>query len=165
MSHRKRIPDDAAIPAPLDTALLEEVAPVAPPAGLRARVLARTAVADFRTLRETEGWRAMAPGVEFKLLGWDERTDRKSFLLRAKPGIALPAHAHAADEECLVLEGEFSMGDLTLRAGDYHFAPRGSRHPDAVTRTGVLVQLRSCLRDYPTVIPARSPGVADATGP
>lgn len=157
MSKRKSTSTNEVIAPELTAAMLEAVAPVAPPAGLRARVLekarARAAIPDFKTLRTTEGWRAMAPGVEYKLLAYDETANSKSFLLRAQPGIALPAHAHDGDEECVVLEGEFSMGDLTLHAGDFHFAPRGSRHPDTVTRTGVLVYLRSCLSDYPSITP------------
>jgi anti-sigma factor ChrR (cupin superfamily) len=104
-------------------------------------------------LRDSEGWRVVTPGVEYKLLAYDRRANSKSFLLRAQSGVALPGHAHEGDEECLVLEGEFGIGDLTLRAGDFHFAPRGSRHPDATTRAGVLVFLRSCLGDYPFVVP------------
>lgn len=157
MSKHKSTSTNDVIAPELTAAMLEAVAPVTPPAGLRARVLerarARPAIPDFKTLRTMEGWRVMAPGVEYKLLAYDETAHSKSFLLRAQPGVALPAHAHDGDEECLVLEGEFSIGDLNLRAGDFHFAPRGSQHPAAHTQRGVLVYLRSCLRDYPAVAP------------
>ncbi len=157
MSKRKNESTHDVIAPELAAAMLESIAPVTPPPGLRARVLERAhdrpGIVDFKTLRDAEGWRVMAPGVEYKLLAYDTTADSKSFLLRARPGIALPAHAHHGDEECVVLEGEFSMDDLTLRAGDFHFAPRGTHHPDAISTSGVLVYLRSCLRDYPTVMP------------
>lgn len=150
-------PTDIILPGEITEAMLEALAPVTPPAALRARVLARVAqtgsVLDFRTLRDTEGWRVLAPGLEYKLLAYNEQTDNKSFLLRAAPGSEFPAHAHAGDEECIVLEGEFSMGDLTLHAGDFHFAPRGSDHPNAYTRSGALVYLSASARDYPLVVP------------
>lgn len=146
-----------ALPEAVTEALLEALAPVSPPAGLRARLLARVAqshtVPDFRTLRDSDGWRVLAPGLDYKLLAYNEHTDNKSFLLRAAPGSEFPGHAHAGDEECIVLEGEFTMGDLTLHAGDFHFAPRGSHHPNAYTRNGALVYLSASARDYPQVVP------------
>lgn len=153
----KREISDTALPNAIADAMLEAIAPVTPPATLRARVLARVAqdrlVADFHTLRTAEGWRVLAPGLDYKLLAYNEHTDNKSFLLRAAPGSEFPAHAHEGDEECIVLEGEFTMGELTLHAGDFHFAPRGSHHPNAHTRSGALVYLSASARDYPLVVP------------
>lgn len=153
----QREPNDENLPAAITDAMLEALLPVAPPAALRARVLARIAqagsVPDFRTLRDSEGWRVLAPGLEYKLLAYNERADSKSFLLRAAPGSEFPGHAHEGDEECIVLEGEFTMGDLTLHAGDFHFAARGSHHPNAHTRSGALVYLSASARDYPLVVP------------
>ncbi|MHB8745348.1 MAG: cupin domain-containing protein [Gammaproteobacteria bacterium] len=137
------------------TALLQAITPVAPPPALRAKVLERIHAAhrseDFLTLTTQVGWCELLPGVEVKRLFVDEQTGTKSFLLRAQGGIHLPAHGHRGREECLVLEGEFTMGDLTLRAGDYHVAPEGSEHPMASTHTGVTVYLRAALADYPGV--------------
>lgn len=153
----KRKFSDADLPKAITDAMLEAIIPVTPPAALRARVLARVAqegtAPDFHTLRNAEGWRALAPGLDYKLLAYDEQTNNKSFLLRAAPGSEFPAHAHEGDEECIVLEGEFTMGDLTLRAGDFHFAPRGSSHPNAYSRSGALVYLSASARDYPRVVP------------
>ena len=53
--------------------------------------------------------------------------------------------AHADDEECLVLEGEVSVGDLRLRAGDFHVAARGSQHPRLESRPGALLLLSHAL--------------------
>ena len=155
MSQREQ--NDENLPTAITDAMLEALTPVTPPVGLRARVLARIAragsVPDFNTLRNSEGWRVLAPGLEYKLLAYNKPADSKSFLLRAAAGSEFPEHSHEGDEECIVLEGEFTMGDLTLQAGDFHFAARGSHHPHAHTRSGAVVYLSASARDYPQIVP------------
>lgn len=144
---------------PIDPGVLDElltaIAPLAPPATLRARVLervrARAVMPDGLPIRSEAAWRPLAPGVEMKILMIDERAHMKSFLLRAQPGANMPGHGHSDYEECLILDGEFTMGDTTLRAGDYLVGVPGRPHPEAHTRTGVLVYLRASLDDYPGV--------------
>lgn len=65
--------------------------------------------------------------------------------------MSLPEHWHRGYEECVVLEGEFTMGDITLRAGDYHAAAAGTLHPPTSTRIGVTVYLRAAIADYPGI--------------
>ena len=136
--------------------LLEATAPVAPPTGLRERVLAR-AQADrdsYVTVRgDRNTWRALSPGVEFKILLFDTQSHSKSFLLRAAAGSRFPGHAHQFFEECLVLEGELSIGDIHLRAGDFHGASIQATHGEAHTQNGVLVYLRAHIEDYPGIQP------------
>ena len=135
--------------------LLESIAPIAPPVGLRGKILerARTSVPEghFITLRQQDGWRDLLPGVRVKILFVDHQAGTKSFLLHAAPGTRLPEHQHSDDEECLVLEGEFTLGDLTLRAGDFQSALKGSKHGSSFTEHGVLVYLRASVHDYPGV--------------
>jgi hypothetical protein len=38
-----------------------------------------------------------------------------------------------------VLSGDLTMGALTLRAGDFHVARRGVRHPTATTAEGCML--------------------------
>lgn len=146
---------DQTIDQTVFAALLESINPIAPPLGLRAKVLDRaratTAGGHFITVRQQEGWSELIPGVSVKVLFVDPHAATKSFLLRAAPGTCLPEHEHHGDEECMVLEGSFTLGDLTLRAGDFHCAPKGSTHGKAFTEKGVLVYLRSALADYPGV--------------
>lgn len=157
MTRRPHDPADEAMdPAVLDR-LLEAVTPETPPQGLREKVLARVraaATVTAHTLRAAEGaWKPVIPGIEVKTLFYDTQARMVSFLLRAQAGASLPAHGHRAYEECLVLEGEFSMGDLTLRAGDFVAGHPGEEHPLATTRTGVLVYLRGAADDYPFACP------------
>lgn len=157
MTSRKP-PVNEPLDADLRDALLDAVTPVAPPATLRAKVLARVRAqantAPYVTVRAgVAGWRELAPGIEYKMLLWDESNRSKTFLLRAAAGARLPAHDHGGFEECLVLEGEFSLGDLRLRAGDFHGAAAGAPHGEARTEHGVTVYLRASIDDYPGIQP------------
>ena len=153
MTHRPHDkPDPPLDPAVLER-LLEAIAPEAPPAALRAKVLARVQAAAFTTIDNQSGWKQLLPGVDYKMLAFDTAVGTKSFLLRAQAGVRLPAHSHSGYEECLVLQGEFSIGDLTLRAGDFQGADAGSQHPETYTATGVTVYLRASIGDYPGLGP------------
>jgi quercetin dioxygenase-like cupin family protein len=98
------------------------------------------------TSRAAEGaWARVGPGLERKVL-WATPA-AVSAMWRLAPGASLPPHLHAADEECVVLEGSVRIGaDLLLRAGDFHVAPQGSRHEATATETGAVVFLR-CAPD------------------
>jgi ChrR Cupin-like domain len=68
-------------------------------------------------------WIAVDAKLEMKILYKDSRAT--SFLLRLKPGARLPSHVHAANEECLVLEGELRHAEgVTLRAVTINYRPR-----------------------------------------
>ena len=151
--HRNGI-DEPEIDSEVLDALLITTAETEPPAGLRTKVLQRIGLDDgrnFLTLPATQGWQELIPGIEFKRLFIDERAGTKSFLLRARAGMSLTEHGHQGFEECMVLEGEFSMGGLSLRAGDYHMATAGTVHPLSSTRSGVTVYLRTAIADYPGI--------------
>jgi mannose-6-phosphate isomerase-like protein (cupin superfamily) len=96
----------------------------------------------FVTVRREDGqWQQLAPDIAMKVL--DSRASMQAFLLRLDPGACLPAHPHADDEMCYVLEGEAILGDLVVGAGDYHLARAGSTHGDVTTRTGCLLLIRT----------------------
>ena len=96
------------------------------------------------TLREDEGaWTEHAPGITIKTLHVDRETGMTSLLMRMEPGSYYASHGHTGDEECLMLSGEVSFGDLNLRAGDYHLAPKGMVHAEAYSATGALVFIRT----------------------
>ena len=87
----------------------------------------------------TGTWSEMAPGVTYTVLFDDPVTRRRSLLLRALPGATVEAHAHGQGyEECLVLEGDLLIGDLSLGPGDYHVAMMGTSHPLTRTVSGCL---------------------------
>lgn len=120
--------------------------------GLMARV--RAARAGFHTVHARDGeWVGLFPGVELKLLREDAQS--RSFLVRMAPGSELPGHAHPADEECLVLEGEVTLSGVLCRAGDYQLAPAGRDHDVVRSEPGCLLFVRA-WRDPRLPIGARS---------
>lgn len=137
-------------------ALEHGVTPIDPPAGLWNKIEAALDNAPAKpafgiTMRENEGqWEVLLEGVEKKLLFTDRAARTESYLLRVAPRTRFPGHRHEMVEECLVLEGEFVMGGLKLKAGDFHLALPGSEHPDAWTEGGVLVYIRGDIHE-PTI--------------
>ena len=140
-------PKDDAFDPRLFTTWAEALKPITPPPALRARLMARVRAEmgdeGLRTIRAGEGWVEFMPGIEFKMLYRDEMTGARSLLARLDAGVAMPAHDHGFPEECLVLQGEITIGDITVCAGDYHFAAKGARHGTLTTRTGALLYLRT----------------------
>lgn len=128
---------NSAAPAPTDTALLARVWHRVL-AAIQSSPLARRHL----TVRSSEGhWKQIAPGVTCKVLHASDGV--VSALWRLEAATSIPAHSHASDEECLVLEGTVRIGDdLLLRPGDFHLARQGIAHPDVTTETGALLYVR-----------------------
>ena len=100
------------------------------------------------TIRSSGGdWQTVMEGIEKKTLLRDEELGEESYLLRVAPGTVFPAHSHDKIEECLVMEGEFFIGDLRLSAGDFHAVPAGFDHVEAYTKIGTVVYIRGEIRD------------------
>jgi hypothetical protein len=127
-------------------AALAQLEPIEPAPALRERmraaILARAQKQTFFTIRAEEGkWHDVHPGVKLKLLFRDQTT--QSFLLDIAPNTIVPSHDHPSDEECFVMQGEAFIGDVCLRAGDYHFATHGSRHVGLRSETGARLLIRT----------------------
>lgn len=130
--------------------LSAEETPVAPAANLWQRIAPALdgldAPAQNTTIRADEGeWETVIEGVFKKRLFVDPEEGTQSFLLRFAPGARYPAHSHGMAEECLMLEGEVTIGDLHLSAGDFNLAHVGSEHSELVSETGALVYVRGAL--------------------
>ena len=98
---------------------------------------------DFITIRADEGeWQEIVPKIHKKLLHINPVTGLESYLLRAEPGAVAPAHDHGHDELCFVLEGEIEFEHVSLKMGDYHFAPKGTLHGEARSHTGAIVLMQ-----------------------
>ncbi|MEO1135833.1 MAG: cupin domain-containing protein [Pseudomonadota bacterium] len=96
------------------------------------------------TVREAEGrWIEIAPGARKKHLYYDDRSCSEAFLIELDPGISLPEHEHEGTEDCLVISGDFSIGDLKLRAGDFHAAFAASRHAPCRSETGCRLFIKA----------------------
>ena len=100
-------------------------------------------VPGTQTVRADEGaWERLSRGIERKILH-KTPTGRCTYLIRGQPGARLPEHDHDDDEEIYVLQGDLTIGSLTLRAGDYHLARRGHHHPVATSQNGCLLLVTS----------------------
>lgn len=96
------------------------------------------------TTRANEGiWQDYSPGVQIKILNQEPQLSSMTFLVRMAPGSVFPVHDHAQEEHCLVLEGETSIGEHILCAGDWHVALPGSTHRNSTSRTGCLLLVRA----------------------
>lgn len=117
---------------------------------LRANVMSRldeqplSDISDLLTVKADEGdWQQLGDKIRKKLLYLDEKNGQVSYLLRIEPGAKENPHQHTSDEHCLVLEGDISFGDVHLRAGDYHLAPKGSCHDKAFSKQGALLYIQT----------------------
>ena len=143
----------------------------APPAGVRARLLAlvsgargnsgadasqgdvrgvepnfsRDAAPGFLVVRAGEGrWRPTDDaGVTFKLLFADRERGTATTLVRMEPGSRIRSHRHLGVEQCLVLEGDLSSGPHRMSAGDFNCSLPGSVHEELTTGGGALLLLVS----------------------
>jgi anti-sigma factor ChrR (cupin superfamily) len=94
------------------------------------------------------GWEPSGvDGVEVRRLFVDHAGDRITMLIRMAPGSAYPPHVHGGDEECFVVEGKLMVEDVPRQAGDYQFAPAGTRHGVQSTATGCTLLITSSAGD------------------
>jgi mannose-6-phosphate isomerase-like protein (cupin superfamily) len=128
------------------TALPLSIPEVEPRPGLRARLLQRIGGREEPKTKspfgqgaivrpgDTEWEQLPVPGVQRRaLLGG------KTMLVRMAPKTWLPAHDHAAAEQCLVLEGSISSEGATAYAGDFTYMPAGSSHQPLYSEEGCLL--------------------------
>ena len=129
------------------TALPLSAFEVAPPPGLRARLLASIAGSDRPPMKSIMGegtlvragdtaWEpSPIPGVQTRPL-----FEKQTLLVRMAPKTWFPAHDHHhAAEQCLVLEGSVSSEGVTAYAGDFTYMPRGSSHHPLYSEDGCLL--------------------------
>lgn len=126
--------------------LAEAVEPVAPPAGLRARLMAKiadkaAAAGTLAEVRAHEGeWLPLGPpGVDRKMLFRDPATGQKTFLLRLAPGAELPTHQHKTPEQCMVMEGDLGWEGDTYHAGDFVVVAADGDHASVRSENGAIV--------------------------
>lgn len=96
------------------------------------------------TVRDTEGrWIEIAPGARKKHLYYDDKSRSAAFLIDLDPGATLPGHAHEGTEDCLVISGDFTIGELKLKAGDFHAAFLASQHAPCRTDKGCRLFIKA----------------------
>jgi anti-sigma factor ChrR (cupin superfamily) len=107
------------------------------------RVLAAIPPPDTHTVRAASGsWNQLVPGITVKVLRIDHDAGNMTAFIRMEPGSTFGAHLHSQSEECLVLEGEISIGAHRLLAGDMHVADAGTAHAIVTSPRGALMLVR-----------------------
>ena len=120
-----------------------------PPPHIRERVLAQTRQPRQYTVESGRAWAdSGVPGIDAKVLAVDQARGLVTMLLRGKVGAVYPSHSHTAPEECYVVRGSISIGDLVLRAGDFHHADPDSNHDEIVVLESAEVLLVAGIADY-----------------
>jgi anti-sigma factor ChrR (cupin superfamily) len=151
---RAEVEDFAAVADDLALA----VAPVAPPASARARLLADVgAPAEHPAMAASpldarfvfvdgdhEDWEDVAPGVARRALGTDRATRSRSYVIRMQPGATLRSHAHTVVEHCYILQGDFEVAGRRMQTGDYHLAPPGTLHDGLRSEGGCVFLIVEC---------------------
>jgi anti-sigma factor ChrR (cupin superfamily) len=149
-------------------ALASSIEPVTPSAAARITALARaneclgplnqqqlqgikSLVAEveknlLEILDDAQGWKPFAlDGIVFQRLSLDKNDRRLTALVHMQPGARLPAHAHSAGEQCVVLHGELSIGDRSLSAGEYRYWEPGEEQPEQIAEQACLLLVSSPL--------------------
>lgn len=120
--------------------LLLSAPPCDPPAGVRDRVLARYREEQPVARLDPAGrWVPTdVPGIELLPLWHDIPRAHNTFLVRMRPGTALPFHRHLGPEDCHVVEGDLWEGALEVGAGGSLPKEAGTEHTVS-TRGGCLM--------------------------
>lgn len=116
---------------------------------LRARVMERidesvASRSGLITVRADDDalWIELGPTSKKKTLRVDKDKGTELCLLRMQAGTAVGRHHHDVDELCLVLEGDLTIDEIEMTAGDFHFAPMGTWHDQVSTQNGALILLQ-----------------------
>lgn len=126
-------------------ALMGHMAPaVAPPAGLKQRLLERiqdesppsvmppapSAMRPSMDLASLDWVPSDWPGVHVHWLRQDEVTGSGAVYFHIQPGYPAPSHRHIGAEDCLVVQGGFRDRRGEYHAGDLVYYEPGSVHED-----------------------------------
>jgi anti-sigma factor ChrR (cupin superfamily) len=133
----------------LDAVAAQVIAPVAPPALVRTKVMEAIrnvpGAHESRTVRAEEGkWSTLAPGARMKML--TREPGRMTFLVDLDPHATVPAHDHDGAEDSYVIRGSCHIGALGLGTGDFHHVEATAHHGDVVASAdGCLLLLTTTL--------------------
>jgi anti-sigma factor ChrR (cupin superfamily) len=147
-SGKRRVAEDAAFDEAAALLVLA-LPPIAPPAHIKARLLARVRAAQtaapapaapewrFGSIGGEGNWvRLPFPGVRMREVTVDAARDTALLYVEMQPGSIFPDHEHTAAERGLVLTGDLQMSGRALAAGDFYEAAAGTKHERIASRKG-----------------------------
>ena len=99
-------------------------------------------------------WRPLrVPGAFAKLLSIEKEKGYAVVLGKLDPGTHYPAHHHIGPEQIYVLSGDLHIGEVALRAGDFHTAAAGSDHGINYSENGCTILAIVSTEDLQTLLP------------
>ena len=87
-------------------------------------------------------WIELNEFLSIKVLTRDVHNKVQTSYWRLQPGAVIPWHSHQNQEDCLVLEGDLSVGEQCLMAGDFNQMDKGTSHGPITTVGGALLYLK-----------------------
>lgn len=145
---------------------LAHVPEVAPPGGLKARIVDRVQEASkkedtpllpvaeaFSYVAKNEGeWVPLPfPGARIKELSARKEDGVTVFVLEMDPDTRFPSHQHHGAEMAYVLEGDLHTEDRVLHAGDFARAESDTEHGTLYSKGGCRALLITASENYPRV--------------
>lgn len=98
------------------------------------------------TKRQGSGeWIDAGPGLKIKIMHEIPALRRQTFMAWLQPGCEYVDHDHDQDEEIWMIEGDLIIGDIVLKAGDFHVAKAGKHHPTHHTKTGCICLITQAM--------------------
>lgn len=95
---------------------------------------------SFVRADDTSGWRQLAVrGASVKVLSLDRATGYATVMGKLEAGARYPSHAHSGAEQIYMVSGDLMVGDVHLKAGDFHRAAAGSVHGENYSETGCVI--------------------------
>ena len=93
--------------------------------------------------KSPKAWSTLAPGVTGLVLHYDHLVGSMVYIARLEPGARCPTAEEGSPEDCLLVSGDLSLGDVTLRAGDDHHSPTSVIHGGGSTESGAVMLIRA----------------------
>ena len=108
-----------------------------------------TIVKEAQTIIHADevAWEPLGKGLHVKNLFVNRAEQRVTMLVKMEAGGSYPPHVHFGPEECYVLSGDFYGENFSMKAGDYQFASKGSKHGVQSTKNGCVILITSSLND------------------
>lgn len=85
-------------------------------------------------------WHAAGVGVQRAKL-CESKSGERLYLLKARPGLSIPAHGHAGEEWTLILSGGYHVGDTGYGVGDLHQENDNCTHSLRIDDDGTCISL------------------------
>ncbi|MBJ90275.1 MAG: hypothetical protein CMO98_10485 [Woeseia sp.] len=96
-----------------------------------------------KTNETCDSWPTIAPGISGKVLHYDHMVGAMIYIAKLEPGAQCIVAEQGSPEECMLISGDFSLLNETLKAGDRYSAPKSIIHSGGYTESGAILLIRA----------------------